>query len=46
VLSLVFVPSFYVVMEGASRATGRLFGRAVRPDRVPQAGHGLAAPAE
>ena len=27
VLSLVFVPSFYTVMDDASRLTGRLFGR-------------------
>jgi len=30
-LSLVFVPSFYTVMDDASRVTGRLFGRLLTP---------------
>jgi len=31
VLSLVFVPSFYTVMDDASRVAGRLFGRLLTP---------------
>ena len=31
VLSLVFVPSLYTVMDGLSRVTGRLFGRLINP---------------
>jgi len=31
VLSLVFVPSFYTVMDDASRGAGRLFGRLLTP---------------
>jgi len=31
VLSLVFVPSFYTVMDDASRVVGRLFGRLLTP---------------
>ncbi len=32
-LSLVFVPSFYTIMDDAARATSRLFRWAVRPNR-------------
>jgi predicted RND superfamily exporter protein len=31
VLSLVFVPSFYTVMDDVSRVAGRLFGRLLTP---------------
>ncbi len=34
VLSLVFVPSFYIVMDDLSRVVGRLAGRIIRPEKV------------
>ena len=37
VLSLVFVPSFYIVMDDLSRVVGRLAGRVVRPEKVATA---------
>ena len=53
VLSLVFVPSFYLVMDDLSRVAGRLAGRVVSPEKaaaVPRPGRRpgtrLATPAE
>ena len=44
VLSLVFVPSFYTVMDDASRLTGRLFGRFLTPrDAAPPPAYGPPA---
>ncbi len=45
VLSLVFVPSFYTLMDDASRGTAWLFRRVLTPRDapVPQAGQGLGA---
>jgi len=47
VLSLVFVPSFYTVMDDASNGVGRLFGRLLTPRTapVPLAAYGPAPPA-
>jgi hydrophobe/amphiphile efflux-1 (HAE1) family protein len=46
VLSLVFVPSFFTVMDDVGRFFGWVFGRFVGPVDEPeeQAGHGHAAP--
>ena len=41
VLSLVFVPSLYTVMDGLSRRLGRLFGRMIGQEATPR---GRAAP--
>ena len=35
-LSLVFVPSFYTVMDDVSRVVGRLFGRVLTPRNAPR----------
>jgi len=45
VLSLVFVPSFYTLMDDASRGTAWLFRRVLTPRDapVPQAGQGSGA---
>jgi multidrug efflux pump subunit AcrB len=47
VLSLVFVPSFYLVMDDLSRLAARLAGRIVSPERgIARRGDRIAAPAE
>ena len=49
VLSLVFVPSFYTLMDDASRLTSRLFRRVLTPRDAPAPARvtdGLATPAE
>ena len=38
VLSLVFVPSFYTLMDDAARVAGRLFGRLLTPRDAPMPG--------
>jgi hypothetical protein len=44
VLSLVFVPSFYTVMDDAGRFFGWIFGRFVGPTDEPgEGGHGAAS---
>jgi hydrophobic/amphiphilic exporter-1 (mainly G- bacteria), HAE1 family len=44
VLSLVFVPSFYSIMDSIGNVVGRFFSRFVGP-KEEEAGHGHAAPA-
>jgi hydrophobic/amphiphilic exporter-1 (mainly G- bacteria), HAE1 family len=44
VLSLVFVPSFYSIMDSVGNVVGRFFSRFVGPKEEEEAGHGHAAP--
>ncbi len=43
VLSLVFVPSLYTVMDGLSRRVGNLLGRLISPGKLPPAAGPLIA---
>jgi hydrophobe/amphiphile efflux-1 (HAE1) family protein len=43
-LSLVFVPSFYSIMDSVAHAVGGFFGRFVGPKEEDGPGHGEAAP--
>jgi hydrophobic/amphiphilic exporter-1 (mainly G- bacteria), HAE1 family len=45
VLSLVFVPSFYSIMDSIGNVVGRFFSRFVGPKEEEEAVHGHAAPA-